>query len=170
MGVLLITPEKCTNCRSCELACSFIHEEEFNPARSRVTVLTWGREAHSVAVMCLQCEEAGCMAICPARAITEDKASGARLVNPTKCVKCRMCIHICPFGSTSYDAKGHKILKCDLCEGDPQCAKVCPSGAIVYGERSTVNVAKRQQAAGKLKAIVRGVRAPCSVGVDNYCG
>ena len=154
MGILLITPEKCSNCHSCELACSFIHEGEFNPARSRVTVLTWERQAHSVPVMCLQCEEAGCMAVCPAQAITEDGASGARLVNELKCIKCRMCIDICPFGSNSYDEKSRKILKCDLCDGDPQCVKVCPSGALVYGERSTVNVARRLQAAGKLKAIV----------------
>jgi len=45
-----------------------------------------------------------------------------------------------------------------LCGGDPQCAKVCPSGAITYGERSTINVAKRQQAAMKLKAIARGAK------------
>jgi Fe-S-cluster-containing hydrogenase component 2 len=105
--------------------------------------------------MCLQCEEAGCMAICPAKAITEDGGSGARLVNELICIKCRMCISICPFGSNSYDEKGRKILKCDLCDGDPQCVKVCPSGALVYGERSTVNITRRLQAAGKLKAIVQ---------------
>ncbi len=66
-----------------------------------------------------------------------------------------MCISICPFGSNSYDQKGRKILKCDLCEGDPECVKVCPSGALVYGERSTVNVTKRLEAAGKLKAILQ---------------
>jgi carbon-monoxide dehydrogenase iron sulfur subunit len=106
----------------------------------------------------MQCEEAGCMAICPARAITEDPDTGARLVNTSKCIKCQMCVEICPFGGTWFDVKGHKILKCDLCGGDPQCANVCPSGAIVYGERSTVNAAKRQQAAIKLKAIVRGAK------------
>jgi anaerobic carbon-monoxide dehydrogenase iron sulfur subunit len=106
----------------------------------------------------MQCEEAGCMAICPAHAITEDPATGARLVNASKCIKCRMCIQICPFGGTFYDSKGHKILKCDLCSGDPQCANVCPSGALIYGERNTVNAAKRQQAAIKLKAITRGAK------------
>ena len=98
MGVLIIAPENCTNCHSCELACSLFHEEEFNPARARVEVKTWDENTHSAAVMCMQCEEAGCMAICPAGAITEDKATGARLVNQSKCIKCRMCIQICPFG------------------------------------------------------------------------
>lgn len=158
MGVLVIAPEHCTNCHSCELTCSLFHEEEFNPARARVEVRTWDENTHSAAVMCMQCEEAGCMAICPQHAITADPVTGARLVNASKCIKCRMCIQICPFGGTFYDPKGRKILKCDLCSGDPQCAIVCPSGAITYGERSTVNAVKRQQAAIKLKAIVRGAK------------
>jgi anaerobic carbon-monoxide dehydrogenase iron sulfur subunit len=158
MGVLMIAPEHCTNCHSCELSCSLFHEEEFNIARSRLEVRTWDENTHSAAVMCMQCEEAACMAICPAGAISEDKATGARLVNQSKCIKCRMCVQICPFGGSFFDARGHKILKCDLCDGDPQCAQVCPSGAILYGERSTVNVSKRRLAALKLKAIAPGAR------------
>ena len=158
MGVLMIAPENCTNCHSCELACSLFHEEEFNPSRARVEVRNWDDNTHSASVMCLQCEEAGCMVICPATAITEDQLTGARLVNESKCIKCTMCVQICPFGANAYDARGRKILKCDLCGGDPQCAKVCPSGAIVYGERNTINVTKRRQAAAKLKLIARGAR------------
>jgi len=158
MGILLLSPDDCTNCHSCELACSLFHEEEFNPARSRVELRAWDGDAQCAAVMCLQCEEAGCMVLCPAGAISEDKASGARLVNALKCVRCRMCIQICPFGSNFFDLRGRKILKCDLCGGDPQCAKACPSGAIVYGERNAMSLVKRQQAAAKLKIIARGAR------------
>ena len=25
-----------------------------------------------------------------------------------------------------------KVIKCDLCGGDPQCAEACPTGAITY--------------------------------------
>jgi Fe-S-cluster-containing hydrogenase component 2 len=25
-----------------------------------------------------------------------------------------------------------KVQKCDLCGGDPECAKACPTGAITY--------------------------------------
>lgn len=157
-GILAIAPEHCTNCHSCELACSLFHEEEFNPDRARIEVRTWDANSHSAAIMCMQCEEAGCMTICPAGAISEDKGTGARLVSQTKCIKCRMCIQICPLGGNFFDAKGRKILKCDLCGGDPQCAQVCPSGAIRYGERNTITMAKRQQAAARLKAIVRGAR------------
>lgn len=154
MGVLLISPEKCTGCKACELACSFAHEEEFNPARSRVSVLTWRNEDRTVPVMCLQCEQAVCVAACPAHAIHEDSQTGARVVNNTRCVECKMCINICPFGCTSYDTVGRRIIKCDLCGGDPQCAKICPSGAITTVDRSALSIARRRQAAQKLKAIL----------------
>ena len=158
MGIVLITPEKCSNCHACELACSFAHEREFNPARSRVTVVNGEGVQHTVPMMCLQCEEAGCMAVCPAKAVSEDRISGARLVNDLKCIKCRTCILVCPFGTSSYDEKGRKILKCDLCCGDPQCVKFCPSGALAYGERSTINLARRLETAGKLRATLQRAR------------
>jgi len=158
MGVLLITPERCTSCQACELACSFAHEEEFNPERARLSVMFWDHEAHSVPVMCLQCEEAACLAACPAQAISEDARTGARLVNHTRCIQCQTCMNVCPFGCTWYDTQGRKILKCDLCDGDPECAKVCPSGAITSVDRTSVNVSRRKQAASKLKAIMsRGI-------------
>lgn len=157
MGVLLISPEKCTGCRACELACSFAHEEEFNPTRSRVSVLPLKDGEGAVPVMCLQCEQAACVTACPQHAIHEDVQTGARVVNNTRCVECKMCMHVCPFGCTSYDSVGRRIIKCDLCGGDPQCAKVCPSGAIRSVERTTLSIARRRQAAQKLKAIlVRG--------------
>lgn len=33
---LIISPIKCRGCRSCQLACSFIKTEEFNPAKSMI--------------------------------------------------------------------------------------------------------------------------------------
>jgi Fe-S-cluster-containing hydrogenase component 2 len=136
------------------MACSFEHEEEFNPARSRVSVMSWDHESRTVPVMCLQCEEAACMAACPAKAITEDPKTGARLVNNTKCIQCQMCINVCLFGCTSFDTQGRKIIKCDLCGGDPQCAKVCPSGAITSVDRGLANVSRRKKAALKLKSMI----------------
>ncbi len=109
------------------------------------------------------------MAACPAKAISEDPKTGARLVNESKCIKCTLCLQICPFGANAYDVRGRRILKCDLCGGDPQCAKVCPSGAVTYGDRNTMNVTKRQQAAAKLKLIAQGARSPCSAGAEESC-
>ena len=44
-----------------------------------------------------------------------------------------------------------KIVKCNLCGGDPMCAKVCPSGAIQYVEGTTANIRKKKVLADKFK-------------------
>ena len=154
----MITPEKCTACRACELVCSFVHEYEFNPARSRIRVLTLDKTDCSVPMTCLQCDEASCLAVCPAGAITRNTKTKAMIVNEFKCIKCQMCLDICPFGGNSYDQRGRKILKCDLCSGEPACAKICPSGAIKYEEITASNIEKRVRAANKSAHMVREAR------------
>ncbi|WP_455368775.1 4Fe-4S binding protein [[Eubacterium] cellulosolvens] len=36
---IIIDPEKCTVCRSCELACSYHFKKEFNPKKSQIRIL-----------------------------------------------------------------------------------------------------------------------------------
>ena len=43
---------------------------------------------------------------------------------------CKMCVNACPLGNISYSPIIQKVFKCDLCGGDPWCAKYCPTGAI----------------------------------------
>ncbi len=38
----------------------------------------------------------------------------------------------CPFGTINYNQDTGKVIKCDLCGGEPQCAAACPTGAITY--------------------------------------
>lgn len=154
--ILILSPEKCTSCRTCELACSFHHEQEFNPTRSRVNVLSYEKAGISVPIMCLQCDNAACVKVCPVGAITRDEKTGAMTVNKLRCIACKMCINACPFGSVGYDIVNHSIIKCDLCDGDPQCAKNCASGAIVYRESTTANIAKKKLIASKFKDIFAG--------------
>ena len=67
---LVVDPKKCVSCRTCELVCSFRHNEEFNPRLSNVTVFHYEEAAITVPIMCLQCDEASCAAICPTGAIS----------------------------------------------------------------------------------------------------
>lgn len=154
--ILILSPEKCTSCRTCELACSFRHEHEFNPTRSRVSVLAYEKAGISVPIMCLQCDNAACVKVCPVGAITRNEETGAMVVNQTRCIRCKMCIHACPFGSTGYDTVNGSIIKCDLCGGDPECAKNCASGAIVFREGNTANLTKKKIIANKFKEIFAG--------------
>ncbi|UWG96498.1 4Fe-4S dicluster domain-containing protein [Dehalobacter sp. DCM] len=151
--VLMLAPEKCTNCRTCELACSFQHEKQFNPTQSRVSVLSWESAGIAVPIMCLQCDNAACAKVCPVGAITRNEETGAMVINQMKCIKCKMCINACPFGCTGYDSLTRTIIKCDLCSGDPQCAKNCASGAITFRDGNTANLGKKKVIASKFMKI-----------------
>lgn len=154
--ILVLAPEKCTGCRTCELACSFQHTREFRPAASRVSVLTWESAGVSVPMMCLQCDDAACVKVCPVGAISRAE-NGAMVINESRCIKCKMCVIACPFGNTAYDGLSGKIIKCDLCQGDPACVKFCPSGAITYKEAAAATLSKKKAYAAKFKELLQEV-------------
>ena len=74
------------------------------------------------------------MSACPVNAIAIDPATGAKVVREPTCVGCALCTIACPFGTIFWDPGTHKAFKCNLCGGDPACAKACPTAAIVYEE------------------------------------
>lgn len=129
---LYISPDKCTGCLQCEMACSYEHEGNFNPAKSRIKVFSFHTEGRFVPYTCTQCAEAWCKSACPTEAITLDIATGAKMVNDGLCVGCKVCTIACPFGTINYNTATGKVTKCDLCGGDPACAKACPTQAITY--------------------------------------
>jgi carbon-monoxide dehydrogenase iron sulfur subunit len=147
----MLYPEKCISCRTCELACSFFHDLEFRPSASRVNVLQFEKEGISVPLMCLQCDQAACVKVCPTGALSRNSITMAVDWDSNRCIRCKMCIHACPFGNATYDPIKSRILRCDLCDGDPQCARFCPSGAITYVESNSGVLAKKRAYATKFK-------------------
>ncbi len=132
MKSLLITPEKCTGCLQCEMACSMENEGIFNTAKSRIKVFDFEHDGRKVPYTCTQCAEAWCLHACPVEAIKMDAATGAKIVLEDVCVGCKVCTIACPFGTVNYNHDSGKVVKCDLCGGDPWCAQACPTGAITY--------------------------------------
>ena len=128
---LFIKPEKCLGCRTCELVCSFEHNQAFNPRFANVSVIAYEEAAISIPVMCMQCEKACCLAVCPVGAITRDE-KGVVCINHEKCIGCKMCMNACPLGNIGFNTESRQVHKCDLCGGDPKCVKFCPTGAITY--------------------------------------
>ena len=131
---LFVTPNRCTACRNCEVACSFVHT--VNPvalARPRVRVYALSETKNTVN-LCLQCEEAACQKVCPVEALIRNEKTGAIEVNLQRCIRCMMCTIACPFGNIYLDEEASEIIKCDLCHGDPACAKFCPTLALEYAE------------------------------------
>ena len=148
--LLMISYEKCTGCRLCELVCSVFHEQVSNPSRSRIKVIKWESEGLYIPMSCQQCEDAPCMNVCPVKAISLDDGLGYMKVDYDVCIGCRACVAVCPFGAMSFDVIDKKVFKCDLCEGEPQCVNFCDEKAVDYVEGDRVSIFKKREAATRL--------------------
>lgn len=140
MKFLVFDPALCTGCGTCQMACSTLwNNGKASPALSRVTVSRnpFGTSDNNYSPNpCLQCVDAPCLKACPLGAIKVEKKSGAnaRFIDEKLCKGVRKCIEACPYEEKriTYDAERNKALKCHLCNGDPQCVKWCPNGALRF--------------------------------------
>ena len=128
-----VIPELCTGCRTCELACAFKYAKDGKPGRSRIYPLAHAKDQF-VPVVCLQCDDAACVKACMFDALKRNEETGAIDRDNERCVKCEACVAACPFGCALVDTEQNKIVKCDLCQGDPVCVKFCPESALRYVE------------------------------------
>ena len=138
MKVLQITPERCTGCMRCELACSYVQTGTFQPARSVIRVSPFEGHTSYAPFTCTQCAEGWCLTACPVEAITISPV-GAKVVLNDQCVGCKLCTIACPYGTMFYNPETQKAIKCTLCGGDPACVTACPTAAIEYVEAETAD-------------------------------
>ena len=150
--VLMIDYEKCTGCRLCELVCSVRHDGISNPVRSRIRVIKWEAEGVYVPMSCQQCEDAPCMAGCPAGAISRSAAADRVEVDYDLCIGCRTCVSVCPFGAMNFNPIDRKVIKCDLCDGDPQCVRFCEVKAVDFVDADRIGRIKSRSAAQRIRA------------------
>ena len=142
---LMIDIERCTGCKSCEVACKAEHGLGPGEYRNRVV---WLGETEKpgldfLTVTCQHCTRPACLRACPVnpKAIEKDSETGVVRVIEERCTGCGECIVACPYGAMGYDAHDHHAVKCDLCHDrrstglKPACATVCPGKAISFGVR-----------------------------------
>jgi len=132
MKQLVVTPIRCIGCRTCEIACAFSHPAGRTPGRSRIRAFPIRPPEGGIPVVCFQCDTAACVTVCPTATLTRNPRTGAIDYAEARCVHCRACVAACPFGNIGYDDASRRCYKCDLCSGDPQCAKFCPSRALEF--------------------------------------
>jgi Fe-S-cluster-containing hydrogenase component 2 len=132
MKQLVVTPVRCIGCRTCEIACAFSHPSAKTPGRSRIRAFPIRPPEGGIPVVCFQCDSAACVMVCPTNALTRNADTGAIDYHDARCIHCRACVAACPFGNIGYDDGTRGCFKCDLCGGDPQCAKYCPSRALEF--------------------------------------
>jgi Fe-S-cluster-containing hydrogenase component 2 len=69
-----------------------------------------------------------------------------------------MCALACPFGAVAYETLRNRILKCDLCDGAPECVAFCPVGALEFVDEPDAVRARQRSVAAELKKIYAEVR------------
>ena len=153
--MLIIDQAACTGCRQCELVCSVKHNGSANPARARISIVKWEREGFYLPMLCQQCREPACAAVCPKGALSRDDEKDLVVWDQDRCIGCKMCVMACPFGAMSVDTRDGKVFKCDQCDGDPTCVAFCEAGALKYVESTTANLTKKRAHGARFSEIMR---------------
>lgn len=144
---ICIDYDKCVGCRTCEAVCSLGHDDQIRPSTSRISVIRWEYQGRSVAIHCHQCDPAPCLAACPTGAMRRDRELGRQVIDSRRCIGCKSCVFICPFGAAAFNAHTGRSIKCDLCDGDPLCVAFCAYGALTFTETGRLNQDRQLSAA-----------------------
>ncbi len=156
--LLLVDMDKCTGCMQCSLACSLIKEDLFDPARGRIKVLKREDIALGISLLCEQCDTYPCIDACPDGALSRDEETGIISVDAEICTQCGACVDACPYHGIRLHPETDTPIICDLCGGDPYCAKHCVPGAIVWVDKTDDLVKKKKKLRSARMAMYRTVK------------
>jgi len=157
-GIIVVDPEKCVACRTCELACAVEHSKSKELTKAiyerpvpRPKVKVESVEDMAMPLQCRHCEDAPCVKICPTKATERPDADGPVLIRKELCIGCKWCVLVCPFGVIYMDSDGKVVTKCDMCverlkKGQkPACVQSCPTGALQFTSAEKVAAGKRKE-------------------------
>jgi anaerobic dimethyl sulfoxide reductase subunit B len=155
---------RCINCRTCEIACKDANGAGMGVRIRRVRTLEGGEFptvwAVNISMSCNHCEDPVCLSGCPTRAYSKRETDGAVVHDPARCIGCRYCTWVCPYGAPQYDTGTGRIWKCNMCAGlvpagePPVCVTACPMRVIEVAPLRAVNARKGAT------ATIRGLPSP----------
>jgi len=167
--VITVDADRCLGCKSCMIQCAMAHTqarslieamEADTPPQSRLHVEPIGQ--FGMPLQCRHCEDAPCIGVCPTQAIARLDENGTVLLDTDRCIGCRFCMIVCPFGVIDMSRDGKAMIKCDMCiertqAGElPACVAACPTKAIRYEELDEYLRQRRRLAAERIAAAERG--------------
>lgn len=120
-------------CRICDYVCSVVSEGVINPRKSRIRTIRI-HPTFDLAVSCRKCEDPKCVAVCPHRAISQNKRTGLIQIDAQRCDGCGWCIEKCPIGAIILHLRDKTAKVCNFCPDyrKPQCVEYCPKEALKY--------------------------------------
>ena len=140
------SPDSCTGCLLCEMACSLTHEKTgVNPRMSRIRVDFYPEKGIITPNVCRLCTRPACVEACPENALSQDKKSGVILLHAERCTGCGACIEACPFDALFMHPETEKAIACDLCAGDPQCVRYCMNNTLLYLDAKEYKALKQKE-------------------------
>jgi anaerobic dimethyl sulfoxide reductase subunit B (iron-sulfur subunit) len=139
---------RCINCKTCEVSCKDFNDAAVGRRMRKVRTFEDGEFpnvfAYNVSMSCNHCESPACVKHCPAGAYTKREADGIVVHDPERCIGCRYCTWVCPYGAPQFDAAEVRVRKCNLCVEEidsgrnPACVTSCPMRAIEIGRLSEI--------------------------------
>ena len=162
---IVVNDERCMACRQCMTECAMAHTEAATlieainsdtPPQPRVHVEAAGQ--FGMPMQCQHCDDAPCITICPVEAIARAGEDAPVLIDAERCIGCKFCVMVCPFGVIDMSRSSKAVVKCDLCierteaGQDPACVAGCPTGALEFREMDDWIRQRRRQAAERVAA------------------
>ena len=158
MKVFVIDIGICNGCHCCQISCKDEHvSNDWTPyARPQPeTGQFWIKQnefvrgtvpkvkVHYLPVLCMHCDDAPCIPVCPVKGALYKRDDGLVIIDPEKCNGCRKCLDACPYNVIFFNEELNIAQKCTGCAHlldsgwkEPRCADSCPTLSLKFGEES----------------------------------
>lgn len=145
-----VDSDRCTGCKTCELACkdykdltpdvSYRRIYEYAGGDWQQDGAVWRQNvfAYYLSIACNHCDDPACAKVCPSGAMQKHE-DGFVLIDQSLCIGCGYCRMACPYGAPQFNKALGRMTKCDGChervtqEGKkPICVESCPLRALDF--------------------------------------